>query len=152
MLRWCIGRACGVSELVDTGLRSLRWLLGQQTAPDGHFRPVGSEGFLLLSRETPSLFDQQPVEACATIAACLAASLAEPSPFWQDEAQKAFAWFTGANDLGLPVVDIATGSCRDGLHPDRANENRGAESLLAYLLGLGDMHRFANSFATDPIS
>jgi hypothetical protein len=48
----------------------------------------------------------------------------------------------GRNDLGLPLVDIATGSCRDGLHPDRANENRGAESLLSYLLSLCDMQQF----------
>lgn len=63
-------------------------------------------------------------------------------PYWHVEAHKAFAWFTGANDLGLPLVDIATGSCRDGLHPDRVNENRGAESLLSYLLSLSDMQQF----------
>jgi hypothetical protein len=68
--------------------------------------------------------------------------LIDPTPSWHVEAHKAFAWFTGANDLGLPLVDIATGSCRDGLHPDRANENRGAESLLAYLLSLSDMQQF----------
>jgi uncharacterized protein YyaL (SSP411 family) len=39
------GRRCGVRDLVDAGLRSLRWLLSRQTAPEGHFRPVGSQGF-----------------------------------------------------------------------------------------------------------
>lgn len=136
------GKACGSRDLVDAGLRSLRWLLARQTAPEGHFRPVGSQGFLLISRETPLCFDQQPVEACATIAACLAASLIDPTPSWHVEAHKAFAWFTGANDLHLPLVDIASGSCRDGLHVDRTNENRGAESLLAYLLSLSDMWQF----------
>jgi len=136
------GKGAGSRELVDAGLRSLHWLLERQTAPDGHFRPIGSQGFLLISRETPLCFDQQPVEACATIAACLAASIVDPAPSWHVEAHKAFAWFTGANDLGLPVVDTLTGSCRDGLHPDRANENRGAESLLSYLLALSDMREF----------
>lgn len=136
------GTSCGSRDLVDAGLRSLRWLLARQTAPKGYFRPVGSQGFLLISRETPLGFDQQPVEACATIAACLQASLCDPSPAWHVEAHKAFAWFTGANDLGLPLVDIATGGCRDGLHPDRANQNRGAESLLSYLLSLSDMRQF----------
>jgi len=136
------GRSCGSRDLIDAGLRSLRWLLERQTAPEGHFRPVGTQGFLLASRETPPCFDQQPVEACATIAACLAASFVDPSPSWHVEAHKAFAWFTGANDLGLPLVDIATGSCCDGLHPDRVNENRGAESLLSYLLSLSDMQQF----------
>lgn len=136
------GKAMGNPRPIEAGLRSLRWLLGVQTAPDGHFRPVGSNGFLLVSREKPHAFDQQPVEACATIAACLAAQAVSPAPGWRTEARRAFAWFLGVNDLGLPLVDTETGSCRDGLHPDRANENRGAESLLAYLLGLSDMLRF----------
>ncbi|MEI6640905.1 MAG: glycosyltransferase family 4 protein [Novosphingobium sp.] len=135
------GRDCAARDLVDAGLAALRWLIARQTAPGGHFRPVGSDGFLLAARE-PQHFDQQPLEACATIAACLAASTVDPGPFWQDEAVRAFAWFGGANDLGVALVDPATGSCRDGLHRDRANENRGAESVLSYLLGLADMHRF----------
>jgi glycosyltransferase involved in cell wall biosynthesis len=139
------GIAVGVPDLVDAGVRTLCWLLDQQTSPAGHFRPVGSEGFLLVSREAPQCFDQQPVEACATIAACLSALVVERAPFWLAEARKAFAWFVGANDLGLPIVDAITGSCRDGLHPDRANENRGAESLLAYLLALLDMERLGRN-------
>jgi len=55
---------------------------------------------------------------------------------WRADAARAFAWFLGGNDLSLPLVDLETGSCRDGLHPDRPNENRGAESVLSYLLGL----------------
>ncbi|WP_408591697.1 glycosyltransferase family 4 protein [Novosphingobium sp.] len=137
------GSATNTPALIAAGLRSLRWLMAIQTAPDGHFRPVGSEGFLLVSRESPHAFDQQPVEACATVAACLAAQRVDPTGEWERDAQQAFAWFLGRNDLRLAVVDVATGSCRDGLHPDRANENRGAESLLAWLLALADMHHFA---------
>ena len=134
------GQATGQHHQTRAGLQTLRWLLAVQTAPEGHFRPVGSEGFLLVSRSTPRPFDQQPVEACATIAACLAAQQAAPEPLWTEQAQAALAWFTGANDLGVAVVDVPTGSCRDGLHPDRANENRGAESVLSWLLSLADMH------------
>lgn len=145
------GRDCGAQDLVRAGLASLHWLIAQQTAPSGHFRPIGSAGFTLDSRE-PQRFDQQPVDACATIAACLAASSVDPAPFWHDEAARAFAWFGGANDLGVALVDAATGSCRDGLHPDRPNENRGAESLLSYLLSLADMHRLgARASAARPI-
>jgi len=136
------GQSSGAHHLTDAGLRSLHWLLHIQTAPKGHFRPIGSNGFLLVSRSAPMAFDQQPVEAQATIAACLAAAQTDPAPIWREKAQAAFDWFTGSNDLGLPLVDIATGSCRDGLHPDRANENRGAESVLAWLLSLADMHAF----------
>lgn len=143
------GRDAERPDLVEAGLMTLRWLIAIQTAPGGHFRPVGSEGFLHAARE-PQHFDQQPLEACATVAACWAASSVDRGPFWPAEAARAFAWFGGANDLGVALVDPATGSCRDGLHRDRANENRGAESLLSYLMALIDMHRFQRRFASDP--
>jgi len=126
-------------DMIDAGLRSLDWLMAIQKAPAGHFRPVGSMTFGS-GRVPPLPFDQQPVEAAATIAACLAAHGAQPRAKWVTEARGAFDWFLGQNDLSMPLVETASGSCRDGLHPDRANENRGAESVLSYLLGLTDMH------------
>jgi hypothetical protein len=42
-----------------------------------------------------------------------------------------------------PLVDLETGSCRDGLHPDRANENRGGESVVSYLLSVAEMRQLA---------
>lgn len=137
------GAATGASHLTDGGLRSLRWLMTVQTVPPGHFRPVGSEGFLL-TRKTPLAFDQQPLEATATIAACVAADAVESDAGWRSHAAMAFGWFMGRNDLAIPLVDVETGMCRDGLHPDRANENGGAESVLAYLLALADMRGFDN--------
>jgi glycosyltransferase involved in cell wall biosynthesis len=136
------GLATGSRRQVAAGLRSLTWLTAQQMAPSGHFRPVGSDSFGDL-RKRPRPFDQQPLEAAATIAACLAASRVGGEMGWKAEAERAFAWFLGANDLGIPLVDVEAGSCRDGLHPDRANENRGAESVLSYLLGLADIRRLA---------
>jgi hypothetical protein len=41
------------------------------------------------------------------------------------------------------LVDPESGSCRDGLHPDRANENRGGESVVSYLLSLAEMRQLA---------
>lgn len=134
------GSAIDAVHITGAGLRSLRWLLEMQKAPAGHFRPVGSQGFML-DRCAPLAFDQQPLEAAATISACAAALASGVAGPWRIEARRAFDWFLGANDLNVPLVDIATGSCRDGLHPDRANENRGAESVLSYLLGLADLHR-----------
>ena len=57
---------------------------------------------------------------------------------------RVFGWFLGENDLGLPLVDVDTGACRDGLHPDRANENRGGESVVCYLLGLAEVRHFTH--------
>lgn len=133
------GLASDTPSYVAAGLKTLRWLMALQIAPEGHFRPIGTEGFFRNERTTPLHFDQQPVEAAATISACLAAWQADHSPEWIRNAQCAFAWFLGCNDLFSPLVDLDTGSCRDGLHPDRANENRGGESVLAYLMGLVEL-------------
>ena len=138
------GLATGERRHVLAGLRSLTWLTALQTAPAGHFRPVGSDTFGDLHKP-PRPFDQQPLEAAATIAACLAASLTDSKVDWKAAAERAFAWFFGANDLATPLVDADTGGCRDGLHPDRANENRGGESVVSYLLSLAEMRRAARS-------
>jgi len=138
------GMATKTPAYVDAGLKSLRWLMTQQTAPAGHFRPVGTAGFGE-ARQHPCTFDQQPVEATATIAACLAAWLADGDAEWKAIATRVFAWFLGSNDLSVALVDPETGSCRDGLHPDRANENRGGESVLSYLLSLAEIRQLARS-------
>lgn len=120
---------------VEAGLRSLRWLMAIQTASSKCFRPIGSRSFGVV-RGKPDAFDQQPLEALATISACLAASRVDDSVEWPTGAIRAFEWFLGENDLQVALIDSDTGSCLDGLHPDRANENKGAESVLSYLLGL----------------
>ena len=145
------GAATQTPEYVQAGLRSLRWLMTRQTTPAGHFRPVGTAGFGEL-RQLPRAFDQQPVEATATIAACLTAWRADGDAEWKALATRAFTWFLGSNDLSVALVDPHTGSCRDGLHPDRANENRGGESVVCYLLGLAEIRQLArvNAGLTKP--
>jgi len=149
------GMATQTRAYVDAGLRSLRWLMMQQTAASGHFRPIGTAGFGE-QRKQARAFDQQPVEATATIAACLAAWRADGDTEWKTRwkgmATSAFGWFLGSNDLSMPLVDPQTGSCRDGLHPDRANENRGGESVVCYLLGLAEIRQLArvNADLTKP--
>lgn len=134
------GQSTGMSELVDAGVATLSWLMTQQTAKAGHFRAIGTDGFFEIGKP-PRLFDQQPVEATATISACLAAYDATRDRWWIDAANQAFNWFTGSNDHGVSLVDRETGSCRDGLHADRPNENRGAESVLCYLISCVEMAR-----------
>lgn len=144
------GLAAGKQNYVVSGLRTLRWLMTIQTAREGHFRPVGSDGFRSVGMP-PQRFDQQPLEAAATISACLAAFRADRHPEWRRHAEKVMAWFLGDNDLSLPLVDPTTGSCRDGLHRARVNENRGAESLLAYLLGLLEVRKLAR-ISSQPVA
>jgi hypothetical protein len=135
------GLTTSTPAYVEIGLRSLRWLMSLQTTSSGHFRPVGSRSFGRI-RHKPAAFDQQPVEACATISACLAAWRANGDAEWSQAAMRAFGWFLGENDLQAVLIDPNTGSCADGLHPDRLNENKGAESVLSYLLSLLEMRQF----------
>lgn len=128
------------------GLESLRWLADLQCSykPDGHFVPVGSNGFYQQGGEI-ARFDQQPVEAQTMVSACLEAYTMTGNKKWYTEARRAFEWYLGRNDLNLTVYDPATGGCRDGLHPDRANENQGAESTLAFLQSWLELRLAENS-------
>jgi hypothetical protein len=128
----------GVPHYSSAGLRALRWIMTLQTAENGFFRPVGSQSFGHL-RRPPLPFDQQPIEAAASISACLAAWRTDGDQSWKAQAVSAFEWFLGANDLATSLIDPGSGSCCDGLHPGRANQNRGAESVVSYLLGAAEM-------------
>jgi len=136
--------ATGVSTAtpayVAAGMKSLRWLMTIQMTEAGRFRPIGTESFGA-QRKFPKSFDQQPLEATATISACMAASRVDGDPEWKAHAMRVFGWFLGDNDLSLPLVDLETGSCCDGLHPDRPNENRGGESVVSYLLSLAEIRQ-----------
>ncbi len=140
------GQATHTLPYIEVGLRSLRWLMSLQTTPSGHFRPVGTTTFGK-RRQLPEPFDQQPVEAAATISACLAASRVADGAEWNAGAMQAFGWFLGKNDLKTALIDPDTGSCSDGLHSDRANENKGAESVLSFLLGLAEIRQFMRTAA-----
>ncbi len=134
------GSACGNERMISAGLDSLNWLMEIQRCPaHGHFVPIGSEGFYRRGGER-ARFDQQPVEAAGAVSACLQAYRVTGDERWRTDAWSAFNWFLGDNDLQLPLYDSATGGCRDGLHPDRANQNQGAESTLSFLMALLEMN------------
>ncbi|MFB3137684.1 MAG: glycosyltransferase family 4 protein [Phycisphaerales bacterium] len=132
------GRSMSRDDMVETALESLEWLAQIQRADGGHFVPIGSNGFYSRGGER-ARFDQQPIEAHATVAACLEAHRATGDDQWKVEAQRAFDWFVGRNDLRTPIYDPSTGGCHDGLQPDHVNPNLGAESMLAFLLSLVEM-------------
>jgi hypothetical protein len=138
------GRFSEDQHALDVGLQALRWLVGLQTSEHRRFRPIGSLGFGRRGTE-PARFNQQPLEAHATASACIDAYRATHDEFWVHEAHRAFDWFWGRNDLEMELCDPATGGCRDGLEIDRANENQGAESTLAYLLCLVELRLLETS-------
>jgi glycosyltransferase involved in cell wall biosynthesis len=134
------GQALERNDMKQAALDALGWLMDAQREERGHFVPVGSNGFWTRGGER-ARFDQQPIEAQAAVSACLAAQEITGDPRWARHAQIAFDWFIGRNDLRLSLYDAATGGCRDGLHPDRCNQNQGAESTLAFLLSLLEIRR-----------
>jgi len=126
-------------RMIEAGMDSLKWLVAEQHRDDKEiFVPIGSNGFFIEGSEK-ARFDQQPVEACATVSACLEVYRLTEEGIWFEEAQRVFRWFLGKNDLQVPLYDATTGGCRDGLHPDRINENQGAESTLSFLMALLEM-------------
>jgi glycosyltransferase involved in cell wall biosynthesis len=144
---------CGQSlpsrAMNDAALDSLTWLadLQRDKTNGGHFVPIGSNGFYRRGGAR-ARFDQQPVEAQAMVSACLEAHRITGDKNWYKEARRAFDWFLGSNDLNLPIYDPTTGGCRDGLHPDRPNENQGAESSLAYLQSVLELRLAENTLLT----
>src|SRR5271166_511195 len=143
------GRGGANEAMVSAGLEALEWLATvQHCEMKGHFVPIGSHGFYSKKTEK-ARFDQQPVEACAAVSAFLQAYAATGKSRWRKNAWTAFNWFLGDNDLQIALYDPSTGGCRDGLHPDRANENQGAESTLSFLMALLEMHELEESSMTD---
>ena len=142
-----IGRATAQKPVFDRGIQTLRWLVQLQTSENGHFRPIGSNGFFRRGGPRAN-FDQQPVEAQAMMSACLEAYRSTSDSWWYEHAQRAFDWFIGWNDLGLDLYSPSTGGCRDGLHVDRVNRNQGAESTLAFLLSLAELRLTQNLVAS----
>ncbi|RYG31789.1 glycosyltransferase, partial [bacterium] len=110
------GVALEDEELIDLGFKTLAWLGEVQTDRRGMFAPVGCNGFYFKGGER-AWFDQQPLEAAATVAALLAANEVRPDLKLVQQAENAFAWFLGRNAVGAPLADVATGGCCDGILP-----------------------------------
>jgi glycosyltransferase involved in cell wall biosynthesis len=140
-----VGSACSDDRMIAHGLESLDWLMhAQRCETNHHFVPIGSQGFYHRDDEK-ARFDQQPIEAAGAVSACLEAFRVTGDSRWHSEAWSAFNWFLGDNDLQLPLYDCVTGGCRDGLHPERVNQNQGAESTLSFLTALLEMRATPNS-------
>lgn len=133
------GKSMSNQEMHETGIKALEWLLKVQTAPDGHISVIGNNGWLGKDGAR-SMFDQQPIEVKGLINACLDAYIETGDKKWFKEGERCLSWFLGQNDLQLPVCDYKTGGCGDGLESQGVNGNQGAESTLAWIISLVNMH------------
>jgi len=100
---------------------------------NGYFKPVGCHGWYRRG-EKPAEYDEQPVEACEAVFAYTELYQATGRMDYLEKARKAYAWYTGENSKRLSLVDSETGGCFDGLTPQGVNLNRGAESLISYVM------------------
>ena len=125
--------------MIEMGLKALKWLIEIQTI-DEHFSPIGNRGWYRRGG-VRARFDQQPIEADATVSACACAFDVTNDRSWLERVMLGFEWFLGRNDSDAVLYDDATGGCRDGLHSTGASENEGAESTLAWLSVLTTMNQ-----------
>jgi glycosyltransferase involved in cell wall biosynthesis len=125
-------------RLLEEGLELLEWLVGVETSGE-HFSFTPAGGWA--PGEPRPGFDQQPVEAGTMADACARAFDATGDPVWADRAELAAAWFLGLNDVGVTLLDVRTGGCKDGLERDGVNENEGAESTIALIGALQQARR-----------
>jgi glycosyltransferase involved in cell wall biosynthesis len=142
------GDAMHNQRYVDVAMKSLRWLVDIQYGERGHFVPIGCQGFYRRGG-LRARFDQQPIETCSLVAACLDAYRITGETHWHSQAKLVSEWFLGHNDLQMALVDPATGACYDGLQHTWVNQNQGAESTLAYLLTALDLRLAEMEVAAD---
>lgn len=127
------GFALGDERRTSLGIRLLEWLtLSESLGDQFSFTPVGGRD---LGDRGPA-FDQQPIEAWAMADACRRAWSVTADSKWVRLALLSGAWLMGRNDSGTVLYDETTGATFDGLTPEGANANQGAESTLA---GLGTL-------------
>lgn len=124
------GEHLGDDQLLVDGLRLLEWLLRVETYED-HLSVTPAGGW---SPQQPRLrYDQQPIEVAAIADACARALRLTGDERWAVGVRRALGWFSGDNDLGVPMIDFGTGGGFDGLGAHAASANQGAESTLALL-------------------
>jgi len=125
----------GRREYLDVAVASLDFLILKCRRAGEHFSLVGNEGWHRKGQE-PAQFDQQPIDACGLVEACKTAFRVTARRDYLGHMRRAFDWYLGVNDVGVPLYDFASGGCADGLTPVGVNQNQGAESTLCCLLAL----------------
>jgi glycosyltransferase involved in cell wall biosynthesis len=124
----------GEERFLTIGINSLEFLLSQ-TFRDGQFDFPGNRGWYQRKRSR-AIFGQQPIEAGYMAEALMTAANLTREPRYLKLATAAVEWLLGRNRLGVPLYDLGTGSCSDGLDSRGPSMNQGAESVICCLLGL----------------
>lgn len=136
------GKTLHNKKYFNGGILTLNFLI-EKTFSQNMYLPIGHANWYKNNEERSS-FDQQPEDPASTILALYTALTYTKDKEYAKKILICFSWFLGNNSLGKSLYDYATGGCHDGLHPDRVNQNQGAESLVSFL-----MARMVTSRITD---
>ncbi|WP_172194981.1 glycosyltransferase [Saccharibacillus qingshengii] len=141
MIPWAMLKASrlpGRGEDAVIAKESLDFLIDSTFASEGYFKPIGSGGWYTKGG-SPALYDEQPIEACETMLACLEAHVLFEEPAYYERALRCCEWFHGGNSLREPLIDAQTGACYDGIHAQGLNLNQGSENIISYCTVLSVM-------------
>ncbi|MGB7581572.1 MAG: hypothetical protein WBL85_03875 [Sedimentisphaerales bacterium] len=128
------GITLGEKKYLQAAKKACDFLLAN-TFTGAHFSFIGCNGWFPRGGQKAQ-FDQQPIEAAGTILMLDAGYKTTKDKKYLMLRQKAFNWFLGENDLGIPLYDSKSKGCGDGLGAEGVSLNEGAESTLSFLLGL----------------
>ncbi len=112
-----------------------RFLINQ-IIPQNRLSLIGCKGWLRRGDQRNVQFDQQPIDAFWMVELGKFAYRYAKDTKYLNLMQTAFDWFLGVNNAETPLYDRITGGCFDGLNPEGANINQGAESTLSAGLAL----------------
>ena len=130
-------KAVGNRAATGRARTALDWLGAHVGLTDGTLRNVGNRWHRQDEPEQwPDDGDEQPLDAAAIAEAYVDAWCVTEDPAYAKHAARAFSWFLGRNRIGARLYVNTTSTGHDGLSPNEANQNQGAESTLAYYQAL----------------
>ncbi|AUP80406.1 glycosyltransferase family 4 protein [Flavivirga eckloniae] len=118
-------------EIYDVASKSTDFL-DKETYKNNRISLVGNTWYYK-GKKRPA-HGQQPINAMAMTMMYNKAFEITKEKKYHERMLISFSWFTGNNDLLIPLYDEESKGCCDGLEPHCVNRNQGAESTISYLL------------------
>lgn len=120
------------AETLKVALESTAFLDKEATI-DSRISLIGNERWYRKGHDRPR-FGQQPINAMALVMMYRQAYTVTGDDYYYRKMFVAFSWFTGNNDLHIPLYDEESKGCCDGIEKFGMNRNQGAESCISYQL------------------
>lgn len=137
MLPWAMFKSARLmmkDEWRETGKATMDFLVSKTFSDKGYFKPIGSHGWLIRGGDGAALYDEQPIEACEMMLACLEAYRELGDDNYREYASLCYEWYNGRNSLGVSLIDPQSGGCYDGIHATGLNLNQGSENIISYTI------------------